>query len=78
MKIEVYGSGCHKCVELEKRAKEAVAVAGVTASVEHIYDIAKILEKGIIYTPALVIDDMIVASGKTPSVEEISSLLRKQ
>ena len=28
MKIEVCGSGCSKCAELEKRAKEAVALTG--------------------------------------------------
>lgn len=78
MKIEVYGSGCHKCQELEKRAKEAVSATGADANVEHIYDMAKILEKGIMFTPALVIDGKTVASGKIPSVEEIASHLRKQ
>ncbi len=29
MKIEVCGSGCSKCAELEKRAKDAVARTGI-------------------------------------------------
>jgi len=77
MKIEVCGSGCSKCAELEKRAKEAVAIAGLDATVEHVYDMTKIIERGIFMTPALVIDGKTVASGKIPSVEEIVSFLRR-
>lgn len=77
MKIEVCGSGCNKCAELEKRAKEAVSIAGVTANVDHVYDMTKIIERGIFMTPALVIDGKTVASGKIPSVEEIVNFLRK-
>jgi len=77
MKIEVCGSGCSKCAELEKRAKEAVAIAGVDATVEHIYEMSKIIERGIYMTPALVIDGKTVASGKIPSVEEIVTFLRR-
>jgi len=77
MKIEICGSGCSKCAELEKRAKEAVAIAGIEASVEHVYDMTKIIERGIFMTPALVIDGKTVASGKIPSVEEIVSFLRR-
>ena len=77
MKIEVCGSGCSKCAELEKRAKEAVAIAGIEASVEHVYDMTKIIERGIFMTPALVIDGKTMASGKIPSVEEIVNFLRR-
>jgi len=77
MKIEVCGSGCSKCAELEKRAKEAVAQVGSDATVEHVYDMAKIIERGIFMTPALVIDGKTVASGKIPSVEEIMNFLRR-
>jgi len=77
MKIEVCGSGCSKCAELEKRAKEAVVITGVDATVEHVYDMGKIIERGIFMTPALVIDGKTVASGKIPGVEEIVAFLRR-
>lgn len=76
MKIEVLGSGCLKCAELEKRAKEAVSAAGVDADVEHVYDMNKIIERGVFMTPALLIDGKTVASGKIPSVGEIVDFLR--
>jgi small redox-active disulfide protein 2 len=77
MKIEICGSGCSKCAELEKRAKEAVASTGANATVEHVYDMGKIIERGIFMTPTLIIDGKTVASGKIPSVEEIAALLRR-
>ena len=77
MEIEVCGSGCSKCAELEKRAKEAVAIAGIDATVDHVYEMSKIIERGIFMTPALVIDGKTVASGKMPSVEEIVTFLRR-
>lgn len=77
MKIEVLGSGCAKCAELEKRAKEAVSAIGVDATIEHVYDMDKIIERGVFMTPALVIDGKTVASSKIPSVEEIVTLLTR-
>jgi small redox-active disulfide protein 2 len=77
MKIEVCGSGCSKCAELEKRAIEAVARTGIDAKVEHVYDMGKIIERGIFMTPALVIDGKTMASGKIPNVEEIVKFLRR-
>lgn len=77
MKIEICGSGCSKCAELEKRAKEAVASTGAAVTVEHVYDMGKIIERGIFVTPALLIDGKAVTSGKMPSVEEIAALLRR-
>ena len=75
MKIEICGSGCSKCAELEKRAKEAVAITRLEATVEHVYDMTRIIERGIFMTPALVIDGKTVTSGKIPSVEDIVKLL---
>ncbi len=77
MKIEVYGMGCSKCAELESHAKAAVDLTGAAATVEHVYDMKKIIERGIFVTPALLIDGKTVASGKIPSVEVIASLLRR-
>jgi len=77
MTIEVCGSGCSKCAELEKRAREAVVRAGLDAVVEHTYDMNKILARGILLTPALVIDGKVVVSGKIPTVEQIADMLKR-
>jgi small redox-active disulfide protein 2 len=78
MKIEIFGSGCPKCIELEKRAKEAVLRAKLNATFYHIYDIDKIVERGIFVTPALVVDSEILFEGKLPSVDELVIALTKR
>ncbi len=75
MKIEVLGPGCTKCKTLEKLTKEAIAETGVTAEVEKVEDIVKIVSYGVMSTPALVIDQKVAVSGRVPSKEEIKKLL---
>ena len=77
MKIEVFGSGCAKCKELEKRVREAVAKVGLKVEVEHVYDINKIVEKGIYTTPALAVDGKVLVAGRLPEIPELVSLLKK-
>ncbi len=76
MKIEVLGSGCPKCAELERRVKEAVLKAGAKAEVTHVYDFDEIVRRNVISTPALAIDGKVVFAGRLPAVEEILGLLR--
>jgi len=76
MKIEVLGTGCPKCVELEKRVKEAVKLTGVKAEMIHVYDVSKIIERNVFVTPALVIDGKVVLAGKIPTVQELTVMLK--
>ncbi len=75
MKIEVFGTGCAKCHLLEKHVAEAVRETGVAAEVVKVDDIAAIMSRGIIFTPALAIDGETKVSGRVPSVREIRELL---
>lgn len=70
-KIEVLGSGCPKCQKLESMVKEAVAKHGIDAEVSHIYDINKIVDYGVMVTPALVVDGKLKFSGKIPGEKEL-------
>lgn len=76
MKIEVLGSGCPKCKQLEELAKQAVKQAGLKANVEHIYDIDKIIAMGVFSTPALAVDGKVVLSGSLPTVSQLVAILR--
>jgi len=78
LKIEVLGKGCSKCEWLEKRVKEAVEKLGISARVEHVYDLDEIVSRGVVSTPALVVDGEVLVSGVVPSVEELSKLLSKR
>jgi small redox-active disulfide protein 2 len=71
MEIKVLGTGCAKCKNLEKLTHEAVAKAGIEASISKVEDIMDIMAYGIMATPALVIDGKVVVKGRVPSVDEI-------
>ncbi len=77
MKLEILGMGCSKCAELEKRATLAVSATGADATVEHVYDMLIIIQRGVFMTPALLIDGKTVAAGRIPTVEEIVGFLRR-
>lgn len=77
MIIKILGTGCPKCQQLETNAKKAVEELDLKdIKVEHVYDVDKIVEMGVMMTPALAVDDKIVISGKVASVEEIKEALR--
>jgi small redox-active disulfide protein 2 len=75
MKIQILGTGCMKCEKLEANAKEAIKEQGGTYEIEKISDIKKIMDFGVMLTPALAIDGQVKSVGKILSVEEIKKLL---
>jgi small redox-active disulfide protein 2 len=77
MTIKILGSGCPNCQKLEQNAKKAVEELELKdVKVEHIYDINKIIEMGVMSTPAIVIDEQVKASGRIPDAEEIKGWLK--
>lgn len=79
MQIKILGSGCPNCQTLEEKAKKAVEELGLeNAEIEHIHDITKITEYGVMSTPAIVIDEQVKASGRIPEVEEIKDWLKNK
>lgn len=75
MKIEVLGTGCSKCVQLETNVKEAIAQSGKFVQLEKVDDIMKIMEYQVVSTPGLVIDGQVVSTGKVLSVAEVLSFI---
>ena len=75
MKIEILGTGCSKCNELEMKVKQAVAQSGKFVQIEKVSDLQKIMGYGVMSTPGLVIDGAVKSTGRVPSIEEISQLL---
>ncbi len=75
MKIEILGTGCAKCKTLFELTKEAVAKSGKFVQIEKVEDIAKIMDYGVMSTPALVIDGEVKVSGKVPNIDEILKLM---
>jgi len=76
MKIEVLGSGCPKCKLLEQNTKKAVEHLKLKADIVKVTDINKIIEYGVMSTPALVVGGVVKSSGRIPDVEEIKKWLK--
>jgi len=73
--IRVLGPGCARCQKLYENATEAVAEMGLDAHVEKVDDIGEIVRRGIMATPALVVDEELVLAGHVPSVLTIREVL---
>lgn len=76
--IEVLGPGCHNCRQLERNAREAMAMTGVEAEVIKVTDYAAIAAYGIMSTPGLVIDGRVVSHGRVPAPGDIAEWLVRE
>jgi small redox-active disulfide protein 2 len=75
IKIEILGTGCKKCHQLEANAKQAVANLNLTAEVLHITDPVEIAMRGVMTTPAIAVNGKVVGKGLI-SAEQIQPLLQ--
>jgi len=75
MIIKILGSGCANCVNLERVTREAIAALGVEATVEKVTDFPTIVGYGVMSTPALVVDEKVVLSGRVPTAAQVRELL---
>ena len=76
MTIQILGSGCPNCQRLEANAKQAAEQLGIVADFEKVTDSERIVDMGVLMTPALAIDGSVKESGRVLSVEEIAAVLR--
>jgi len=72
MKIEILGTGCPKCKKLTELSKDVVEELGISVEIDKITDINKIIEYGVMVTPALVVDGDVRVAGRIPSKQEIT------
>jgi small redox-active disulfide protein 2 len=75
--IKILGSGCTKCKTLEKFTLEVVKENNFDAEVQKIEDIIQIMNYHVLTTPALVINEKVVVSGRVPSKSEIKAYIEK-
>ena len=75
MKIEILGMGCATCNKLEDTVRLAIKEMGIDAEIDHVKDIKKIMTYGVMTTPALVIDGVVKAVGKLPTLADIKQMI---
>jgi len=71
VEIKVCGPGCANCLKAEKIVNEALAEAGVKASVTKVTGFAEMAALGVLSTPAIVIDGVIKCVGRAPTLKDV-------
>ena len=74
--IKVLGPGCAKCTELAEQVQKAATDLGIAFNFEKVQDINKIMEYGVMFTPALIVNGDVKVTGKVPSLDELKKLLQ--
>ena len=72
-KVEILGPGCPKCQKTTELIKEEIKEADVEAEIVKVDDLDEIVERGVMMTPAVVIDGETKVEGNVPSADEINS-----
>jgi small redox-active disulfide protein 2 len=75
MEIKILGTGCPKCLNLEKAARTAAESFDFEINVGKVTSIDEIMDYGVMITPAIVINEKVVSSGKALSVEQIKKMV---
>lgn len=76
MKITVIGSGCPTCKKLHEKVEKLNLENRLNAKVEYITDYNELIKRGIMGSPALLVDEKVVSIGM-PSDDRLKKLLVK-
>jgi small redox-active disulfide protein 2 len=73
--IKVLGPGCANCKALERVTRQALAALDLAAELDKVEDYPSIVGYGVMSTPALVIDEQVVLSGRVPTLAQLRDIL---
>jgi small redox-active disulfide protein 2 len=75
MTLEVLGPGCAKCQTLAENAKAAIEKLGLDCELVKVSEIDEIVKRGVMMTPALIVDGVVKSVGRVVSADQIASFL---
>ncbi len=73
--IEVLGPGCARCHETLRVVRHVVDEAHLECLVEKNESVERMVDLGVMRTPAVAFDGKVVLSGRIPKTEEVRQLL---
>lgn len=73
--IKVLGPGCIRCQTLFENTQEAVDRLGIDARVEKVEDVAEMVMRGIMASPALLVDDELILAGHVATPRKLGELI---
>ena len=75
--VKVLGPGCKNCHALLENVQAAMKEISSTVAVEYVTDMATVASYGVMSTPALVVNEKVVSSGKVMKAGDVVKLLHK-
>jgi small redox-active disulfide protein 2 len=75
MNITIYGTGCPTCKSLYESTLGAVRELNLPITVQYITDIQKMIEIGLMQSPAIVIDGVVAHAGSSMEKDSIKNLI---
>ncbi|MGE5673292.1 MAG: thioredoxin family protein [Mycobacterium leprae] len=73
--VKLLGAVCCRNARFAANVKQALTELGVEFTVENVRDRAAILAYGVIRTPGLVVNERLLVSGRTLTVEELKTMI---
>ena len=73
--IEILGPGCARCHEAQRVVQHVVEQAGIDCLVQKSESIDRMVELGVLRTPAVAFDGRVVHQGSIPKTEDVRRLL---
>jgi small redox-active disulfide protein 2 len=70
--IKILGPGCANCKRLEMLVRKVVVNNGLEAEIEKVTDFQEITKYPILSTPGLVLNGIVLSSGRIPTEAEIT------
>lgn len=78
IRIKILGSECKKCRQFEENVRIVVSMLGIEAFVEKVTDFEEIIKYGVVYLPALVIDEKVESVGVALKKNSIKILIENR
>ena len=77
MNVKVIGEGCPKCTKLYEKVLEALEELGIEAEVEKVQSLLDIVKLGVTTSPAVMVDDKLVVSGRVSGVNKLKKIFEE-
>ncbi len=77
LEIKVLGPGCPECDRLNQKLMKVMAEMDIAGNIEHITNIKKIGEYGVMGTPALLINGKVKSVGSVPPKSKLIDWLKE-
>jgi len=77
MEIKILGGGCPNCERLEAVTRSVVEALGIDATFTKVKAMPEIMAYDVMSTPALVVNEKVLSSGRIPSKDEIRGWLEE-